>query len=130
MIGNRDMAEFYQRVAASGARVVSSGDTAQLKAISSGAPFQLMQERSAVDVAVMKEIVRQRPELKPAIYSLIDGNLTQSLAQREAVQPAVVPRDPANKPDAWTPDRSVIEAKQPRRTGGQRLCQPHPSDTG
>ena len=43
MIGNRDMAEFYQRVAASGARVVSSGDTAQLKAISSGAPFQLMQ---------------------------------------------------------------------------------------
>lgn len=113
MIGNRDMAEFYQRVAASGARVVSSGDTAQLKAISSGAPFQLMQERSAVDVAVMKEIVRQRPELKPAIYSLIDGNLTQSLAQREAVQPAVVPRDPANKPDAWTPDRSVIEAKNP-----------------
>ena len=29
MIGNRDMAEFNQRVAASGARVVSSGDTAQ-----------------------------------------------------------------------------------------------------
>lgn len=113
MIGNRDMAEFYQRVAASGARIISSGDTAQLKAISSGAPFKLMQERSAVDVAVMKDIVRQRPELKPAIYSLIEGNLAQSLIQREAVQPTVVPRDQPTEPDAWTPDRSVIESDNP-----------------
>ena len=113
MIGNRDMAEFYQRVAASGARVISSGDTAQLKAISSGAPFQLMQERSAVDVSVMKEIVRQRPELKPAIYSLIEGNLAQSLVQREAVQPDVVPRDAPTSPETWIPERSVIEDKNP-----------------
>ncbi|MBW3808226.1 conjugative transfer relaxase/helicase TraI [Aeromonas jandaei] len=113
MIGNRDMAEFNQRVAASGARVVSSGDTAQLKAISSGAPFKLMQERSAIDVAVMKEIVRQRPELKPAIYSLIEGNLARSLAEREAVAPTVVPRDPLPAPDAWTPEHSVIEDANP-----------------
>ncbi|ARW85439.1 conjugative transfer relaxase/helicase TraI [Aeromonas salmonicida] len=112
MIGNRDMAEFYQRVGASGARVISSGDTAQLKAISSGAPFQLMQERSAIDVAVMKEIVRQLPELKPAIYSLIEGNLSQSLVQREAVQPDVIPRDNSG-PDTWVPERSVIEADNP-----------------
>ena len=72
-----------------------------------------MQERSAIDVAVMKEIVRQRPELKPAIYSLIEGNLARSLAEREAVAPTVVPRDPPLAPDAWTPEHSVIEDANP-----------------
>ena len=31
MVGNRDMAELYQLVAAGGGRMVSSGDTAQLQ---------------------------------------------------------------------------------------------------
>ncbi|HGD9329964.1 TPA: AAA family ATPase, partial [Escherichia coli] len=38
MVGNRDMAELYQLVAAGGGRMVSSGDTAQLQAVSTGQP--------------------------------------------------------------------------------------------
>ncbi len=49
----------------SGGRAVPSGDTDQLPPIASGQPFRLTQQRSAADVAIMKEIVRQVPELRP-----------------------------------------------------------------
>lgn len=105
MTGNRDMAEAYQLIATGGGRAVSSGDRDQLSAIDSGAPFTLQQQRSAVDVAIMKDIVRQTPELKPAIYSMIEGNYGQALEQVTAVAPAVV----ARKERAWVPDSSVME---------------------
>ncbi|MDM3331578.1 AAA family ATPase [Citrobacter sp. Cb127] len=73
--GNRDMAELYQLVAAGGGRMVSSGDTAQLQAISTGLPFRLVQQRSAIDTVVMQEIVRQTPALRPAIESIIAGQV-------------------------------------------------------
>ncbi|WP_410260849.1 AAA family ATPase [Klebsiella pneumoniae] len=41
-----------------GGRAVLSGDTDQLQSIAPGQPFRLMQQRSAADVAIMKEIVR------------------------------------------------------------------------
>ena len=105
MIGNRDMAEAYQLIASGGGRAVSSGDRDQLSAIDAGAPFTLQQQRSAVDVAIMKDIVRQTPELKPAVYSMIEGNYRQALEQVTAVAPAVI----ARKPGAWVPDSSVME---------------------
>ncbi|MET6908395.1 AAA family ATPase [Klebsiella pneumoniae] len=43
---------------------MSSGDNDQLQPIAPGQPFRLMQ-RSAADVAIMEEIVRQVPELRP-----------------------------------------------------------------
>ncbi|EBR0846430.1 conjugative transfer relaxase/helicase TraI [Salmonella enterica] len=81
MVGNRDMAELYQLVAAGGGRMVSSGDTAQLQAISTGLPFRLVQQRSAIDTVVMQEIVRQTPALRPAIESIIAGQVEISLRQ-------------------------------------------------
>ncbi|EPZ8357480.1 conjugative transfer relaxase/helicase TraI domain-containing protein [Enterobacter hormaechei] len=107
MIGNRDMAELHQIVAAGRGRMVSSGDEAQLQPIAAGTPFRLMQQRSAADVAIMQEIVRQTPELRPAVESVIAGRVAESLERVEAVAPALVPR----KAGAWVPESSVMEFK-------------------
>lgn len=67
MVGNTDMARAYALIAAGGGRAVASGDTDQLQAIAPGQPFRLQQTRSAADVVIMKEIVRQTPELREAL---------------------------------------------------------------
>ena len=111
MVGNRDMAELYQLVAAGGGRMVSSGDTAQLQAISTGLPFRLMQQRSAIDTVVMQEIVRQTPALRPAIESIIAGQVDTSLRQVDDVSPQQVPRQEG----AWVPGNSVMEIRAPKK---------------
>ncbi|EJK1259059.1 conjugative transfer relaxase/helicase TraI [Salmonella enterica] len=105
MIGNTDMARAYSLIAGGGGRAVSSGDTDQLQSVSPGQPFRLLQKRSAVDMAVMQEIVRQTPALKPAVYSLIDRDISGALTTLESVKPQQVPR----KPGAWQPEHSVVE---------------------
>ncbi|MCN2897060.1 conjugative transfer relaxase/helicase TraI [Escherichia coli] len=107
MVGNRDMAELYQLVAAGGGRMVSSGDTAQLQAVSTGQPFRLVQQRSAIDTVVMQEIVRQTPVLRPAIESIIAGQVETSLRQVDDVSPLQVPRQAG----AWIPEKSVMEIR-------------------
>ncbi|MGK2555304.1 AAA family ATPase, partial [Klebsiella pneumoniae] len=61
MVGLADMAKAHSLIVAGGGRAVSSGDNDQLQPIAPGQPFRLMQQRSAADVAIMKEIVRQMP---------------------------------------------------------------------
>ncbi|TPD02097.1 conjugative transfer relaxase/helicase TraI [Escherichia coli] len=111
MVGNRDMAELYQLVAAGGGRMVSSGDTAQLQAISTGLPFRLVQQRSAIDTVVMQEIVRQTPALRPAIESIIAGQVDTSLRQVDDVTPHQVPRQEG----AWVPGNSVMEIRAAKK---------------
>lgn len=126
MVGNRDMAELYQLVAAGGGRMVSSGDTAQLQAISTGQPFRLVQQRSAIDTVVMQEIVRQTPVLRPAIESIIAGQVETSLRQVDDVSPQQVPRQEG----AWVPEKSVMEIRKPEkepeqgRTAAQEALKP------
>lgn len=115
MVGNRDMAELYQLVAAGGGRMVSSGDTAQLQAISTGLPFRLVQQRSAIDTVVMQEIVRQTPALRPAIESIIAGQVDTSLRQVGDVSSQQVPRQEG----AWVPGNSVMEIRAPKKDLGQ-----------
>ncbi|WP_241186996.1 AAA family ATPase, partial [Klebsiella michiganensis] len=79
MVGLADMAKAHSLIAAGGGRAVPSGDTDQLPPIASGQPFRLTQQRSAADVAIMKEIVRQVPELRPAVYSLIERDVHRAL---------------------------------------------------
>ncbi len=105
MVGNSDMARAYALIAEGNGRAVMSGDEAQLEAIAPGAPFRLAQGRSAIDMAVMKEIVRQTPELKPAVYKMIDNDVPGALDVVRAVAPANVPR----QADAWVPAQSVVE---------------------
>lgn len=111
MVGNRDMAELYPLVAAGGGRMVSSGDTAQLQAISTGLPFRLVQQRSAIDTVVMQEIVRQTPALRPAIESIIAGLVDTSLRQVDDVTPYQVPRQEG----AWVPGNSVMEIRAAKK---------------
>ncbi|RNV73302.1 conjugative transfer relaxase/helicase TraI, partial [Klebsiella pneumoniae] len=128
MVGNRDMAELYQLVAAGGGRMVSSGDTAQLQAISTGQPFRLVQQRSAIDTVVMQEIVRQTPALRPAIESIIAGQVETSLRQVDDVSPQQVPRQAG----AWVPEKSVMEIRKPEKepeqgqTTAQEALMPEP----
>lgn len=119
MVGNRDMAELYQRVAATGGRAISSGDVAQLQSIEPGQPFRLVQQRSAIDTAVMQDIVRQTPELRPAIYSMIEGNPREALEKVEAVTPAQIFR----KMDAWAPSSSVMEFKSAKENEKEAVAQ-------
>lgn len=51
----------------------------RVQAIAPGQPFRLQQTRSAADVAIMKEIVRQTPELREAVYSLINRDVERAL---------------------------------------------------
>ncbi|EBR8158635.1 conjugative transfer relaxase/helicase TraI [Salmonella enterica subsp. enterica serovar Newport] len=105
MVGNTDMARAYALIAAGGGRAVASGDADQLQAIAPGQPFRLQQTRSAADVAIMKEIVRQTPELRDAVYSLINRDVEASLSVIEGVKPVQVPR----LKGAWVPENSVTE---------------------
>ncbi|EIK3116019.1 conjugative relaxase [Escherichia coli] len=104
-VGNTDMARAYALIAAGGGRAVASGDTDQLQAIAPGQPFRLQQTRSAADVAIMKEIVRQTPELREAVYSLINRDVERALSGLESVKPSQVPRQEG----AWVPEHSVTE---------------------
>ncbi|HIA6365596.1 TPA: conjugative transfer relaxase/helicase TraI domain-containing protein, partial [Escherichia coli] len=73
--------------------------------IAPGQPFRLQQTRSAADVAIMKEIVRQTPELREAVYSLINRDVEKALSGLESVKPSQVPR----LEGAWAPEHSVTE---------------------
>lgn len=108
MVGNKDMADTLTRIAGAGGRGVLSGDRLQLQSPASGAPFTLMQQRSAIDVAVMKDIVRQTPELRPAVYSLLEGRAPQALDTIRSVSPVQVPREAG----AYVPVSSVTEIRQ------------------
>lgn len=105
MAGNRKLSEAYRAVVQGGGRAVTSGDDAQLKAIETGQPFRLSQQRSAMDVAIMKEIVRQNPELRAAVYDMIAGDVRAALEKTAKTLPDYVPRHG----DAYIPARSVTE---------------------
>ncbi|HCR0227202.1 conjugative relaxase-like TrwC/TraI family protein [Pantoea sp. AN62] len=110
MIGNQDTAAAYRAIAAGNGRAVPVGDVAQLQSPESGAPFQLMQERSPIDVAVMKEIVRQRDtDLKSAVYSIISNDFAAALRNIEKVSPDVVPR----RTGKVHPSGSIVQSADP-----------------
>lgn len=88
MAGNQDTAALFQAIAHGGGRAVSMGDIDQFEAVDSGAPFKLMQERSPMDVAIMKEIVRQKDvQLRGAVHDIIDNRIDAALKRIET-QPA------------------------------------------
>ncbi|WP_277972930.1 conjugative transfer relaxase/helicase TraI [Pantoea agglomerans] len=108
MVGNRDFADAMTHIAAGGGRAVLSGDRDQLLPVSNGAPFTLLQERSPLDTAIMKDIVRQTPALKPAIYAMTERQVPAALETIRSVTPDVVPREAGR----WAPGLSVMEMSQ------------------
>ncbi|MDX7626736.1 MobF family relaxase [Enterobacter bugandensis] len=108
MVGNRDFAECLQHIANGGGRAVLCGDRDQLLSVAHGAPFTLLQERSPLDTAIMKDIVRQVPSLRPAIYALTNGCVPAALDIIRQQDPDTVPREP----DQWKPAGAVIALPQ------------------
>lgn len=85
---NQDTAALFQAIANGGGRAVSMGDIDQFESVDVGAPFKLMQERSPMDVAIMKQIVRQKDvQLRGAVHDIIDNRIDAALTRIEA-QPA------------------------------------------
>ncbi|WP_035889975.1 MobF family relaxase [Kosakonia radicincitans] len=111
MLGNQDTAAAYLAIQAGGGRGVSMGDIDQFEAIESGAPFRLAQERSPMDVAIMKQIVRQKEvNLRDAVHDIIDNRIDAAL-QRLEKQPAdnVERQDPS-----WAvPASGLVESADP-----------------
>ncbi len=64
MVGNTDMARAYALIAAGGGRAVASGDTDQLRHRARSAFPSPADAQCCRDVVIMKEIVRQTPELR------------------------------------------------------------------
>ncbi|NRE94847.1 conjugative relaxase [Klebsiella variicola] len=108
MVGNRDFAECLQYIANGGGRAVLCGDRDQLFSVAHGAPFTLLQERSPLDTAIMKDIVRQVPSLRPAIYALTNRCVPAALDIIRQQDPDTVPREP----DQWKPAGAVIAMPQ------------------
>ncbi|WP_041689768.1 conjugative transfer relaxase/helicase TraI [Enterobacter sp. 638] len=110
MAGNQDTAALFQAIAAGGGRAVSMGDIDQFEAVDSGAPFKLMQERSPMDVAIMKEIVRQKDvQLRGAVHDIIDNRIDAALKRIEAQPVDRVAREA----DATPPDSAFHETETP-----------------
>jgi len=107
MVGNRDMATAVSLIAQGGGRGVMSGDNAQLKPLESGVPFSLTLHRSAADVAIMQDIVRQTPALRPAIEAMIAGNVREAVTVALQVGPDIIPREAG----AAIPQSSVVDLK-------------------
>ncbi|HCB2859825.1 conjugative transfer relaxase/helicase TraI [Klebsiella aerogenes] len=127
MVGNRDFADAMSRIAVGGGRAVLSGDRDQLLSVENGAPFGLLQTRSLLETAIMKDIVRQTPALRPAVYAMLDRNVREAMTVVESVSPLQVPREP----DRWKPTSSVVSIPQTRKDRaehGDRVIQAIISD--
>lgn len=114
MNGNAQLASLMNVIAGGGGRGVLSGDQDQLKSLESGAPFALALERSAADVAVMKEIVRQIPALRPAVEAVIAGNVREAVRITADTSPQSVPR----QPDAYVPESSAMDGSKLAQAAG------------
>lgn len=110
MAGNQDTAALFQAIASGGGRAVSMGDIDQFEAVDVGAPFKLMQERSPMDVAIMKQIVRQKDlQLRGAVHDIIDNRIDAAL-QRIETQPA---DRVARSASAALPESAIQETETP-----------------
>lgn len=110
MAGNQDTAALFQAIAAGGGRAVSMGDIDQFESVDVGAPFKLMQERSPMDVAIMKQIVRQKDfQLRGAVHDIIDNRIDAALKRIEAQPGDRVSRNP----DVIMPASAFLETASP-----------------
>ncbi|MTC74233.1 conjugative relaxase [Providencia sp. wls1919] len=92
MVGSKKLSELHDIIDGTNGRAATSGDKDQFKPIETGQSFRLLQDRTQIKIAVMNQIVRQTPELKDAIYKIIDRDLNSSLNIVQQNNPELVPR--------------------------------------
>ncbi len=110
MLGTSDLAEASQLIGHGNARkVMLTGDKAQFLPVEGGgSSFSLAQERSAIRVVAMREIVRQtNKELTKAIYSLAAGDVSSALRYINHTAPSTVAREGSG----FVPQQSIVDVK-------------------
>ena len=71
MVGSKDMDELLSLAKKHGARILTVGDTKQIKAVDAGDALRILQRHSEMHSANVTEIVRQRdPEVRAALQAL------------------------------------------------------------
>lgn len=111
MLGNQDTAAAYLAIRAGGGRGVSMGDIDQFESVESGAPFKLIQERSPMDVAIMKQIVRQKEvNLRDAVHDIIDNRIDAAVRRLQNQPAGLVSRQ---DPDWPVPSSGLVETESP-----------------
>ncbi|MBI4828912.1 MAG: AAA family ATPase [Nitrospinae bacterium] len=85
MTGARQMNELLTRAQQTEAKVLLVGDTKQLSAISAGKPFQMLQERGAMETARLETITRQKDAgYREAMKDMAAGRTDSALDKLEA----------------------------------------------
>lgn len=110
MLGTSDLAEATQLMAHGNARkVMMTGDKDQFLPVEGGGSgFSMAQERSAIQVVAMKEIVRQtNQELRKGIYSIAGGDVSGALRYINHTAPTAVARDGSG----FVPKQSIVDIK-------------------
>ncbi len=113
MVGNKDFAKFLQVVETKESRAVLVGDKAQLSAIESGKPFEVLQNRKVIQVAEMKDILRQQEAvLKSGVEKTIakDYKGAFETIEKQDINKHII-RDRGQSELFEKIDRSIIESK-------------------
>lgn len=85
MVGSKDMAELLRLTQQHGARILYSGDTAQIKSVSEGDALRVIERESAIRGVSLREIKRQtNAEYRAAVESL-RNHPAEGFAQLEAM---------------------------------------------
>ncbi len=82
MVGSSDMLALIERIEQAGARLVVVGDTEQLKSVSAGDPFGLLQRAGCLHVVTLTQSTRAKTDEMKAVYAdLFRGSPREALAR-------------------------------------------------
>lgn len=77
LVSTNTMNDIFQLAKEKNARVLLSGDQAQLSSVQAGSPFKQLQDKAQLSVASVDKIVRQKPEQYRGAVELLSKGLTQ-----------------------------------------------------
>jgi conjugative relaxase-like TrwC/TraI family protein len=80
-LGTRDMLRVFEVAEAQGARVILVGDRRQHRSVTAGEPLKLLEEKAAVPVAEVTEILRQTGDYKKAAEALSEGRIEEGFKE-------------------------------------------------
>ena len=112
MIGNKNITNLYEIISQYGGRGIFSGDSKQLLSIDSGAAFSFLQKHTELKFSVMKDIVRQNDSLKPAIYSLLNNQIRNSLSIINSINTDMIKRDKEFEQLGNVIDKKLLKEKE------------------
>lgn len=85
LMGTRTLGEVFELAERKDARVVLAGDIRQHRSVERGDALRLLETRSGVKPAEVREIVRQRGAYKKAVAAIAAGDLSQGFEQLDAM---------------------------------------------